>query len=121
MHKIYIRKYKDSKGIELLDIASKWNDLSLGVFCKPEEREDAVNKIKNSLAALEKYGDKIITERNANYNPDTPIRNWFKKLFRKDLHGFGWRAIDVKKIPKNFKKEEARKQLNCIIIEDFKQ
>ena len=115
-HQIIIHKY-NNKGVEMLDIASKWNDLSLGTMVIPEEREQGIEKIKNSIAALETYGDKIIIERNSNYHPGRPLLNWLKKLFKISAHGFGYRAIDVGKIPKGFDKEKAKQGLFFEIID----
>ena len=105
-HKIYIRKYND-----LLDIASEWKDLTLGAMVKPEDKEKGVDKIKNSIAALETYGALIISNKDSNEHPNRRFINWLRKLLKLNRPGFGYRVIDVKKIPKGFDKEGAKRKI----------
>lgn len=101
-HKILIHKLNN-----MLEVTASWKDLTMSVYVKPEERAEGVRKMKNSIAALETYGDKIITKRDSG----NTFINWFRKIFKLATPGFDYRVINVKKIPKNFNKEEVIKKL----------
>lgn len=112
-HKIIIKKHN-----EVLEIGSSWKDLTIGVSVRPEDRDDGIRKVKNSLSALETYGDKIVIERDSNEHPNRPLYNWLRRLLRLNKPGFGYRVIDVRKIPKSFDKESAVARLDYEIQDE---